>query len=54
MAAYLAVRGVRPADFFKMPLAEQVFYYEAVRREVDIENKKLELLFKVLGARKGV
>lgn len=51
-AAYLAVRGVRPADFFKLPLLEKVFYYESVRREIETENKKLELLFKALGARK--
>ena len=52
-AAYFAVRGVRPADFFTLPLVEQVFYYESMRREVKFENQKLEFLAKLFGAKKG-
>ncbi|MBQ7705886.1 MAG: hypothetical protein IJT73_10780 [Selenomonadaceae bacterium] len=45
------MRGLRPAEFLTLPLLEQIFYYESMRREAEIENLKWENLYKMLGGR---
>ena len=54
VAMYFAVRGLKISEFFALPLLEKVAYYEAARREIDVEKQKMTMLLTALGMKKSV
>lgn len=49
----MAVRGLKPSEFFALPFLDKIFYYEAVRLEIEFEKNKLIAIGKMLGLKKA-
>lgn len=49
----MAVRGLKPSEFFELPFLDKIFYYEAVRLEIEMEKKKLLAIGQMLGLKKA-
>lgn len=49
----MAVRGLKPSEFFALPFLDQILYYEAVRLELEAEKSKIMALGQMLGLKKA-